>query len=246
LVVTAHPDDEALIAGGTLAACAAAGVHTGVICLTRGEEGPISGPELATRETLPDIRVRELDAACAELGVSFVRCYAYPDSYLPWSDVNKIVRGLAQLIARRRPEAVITFGEDGLYWHHDHIATLDCTRRALGRLSTPPPLYRAAFPSTLMSELVAELHRRSLPADIWSIPPEDFGDEDVERAIELDVRPFVERKLRALRSHRTQIGPEHAFGSIPADLADRYLGTEWFVTDDPSGWLQRAVARGFE
>jgi LmbE family N-acetylglucosaminyl deacetylase len=68
LVVTSHPDDEVLIAGGTLALCAAAGIETAVVCLTRGEQGPISEPSLATRGELATVRTRELGAACAELG----------------------------------------------------------------------------------------------------------------------------------------------------------------------------------
>jgi len=246
LVVGSHPDDEALIAGGTLAACALGGVQTSVICLTRGEAGPISDSSLATRESLPEVRVRELHAACSELGVSFVRCQAYPDSYLPWSDPEKISDELIDLIETLRPEAVITFGEDGLYWHPDHIATLERTRHALEHVANPPPLYCSAVPPTLMSEMVAELRRRELAADLWNIPPDDFGYEELRDPIELDVAPFVATKLRALRSHRTQIGPGHAFGSIPIDLAERFLGTEWFLAEDPDRWLERAVARGLE
>jgi LmbE family N-acetylglucosaminyl deacetylase len=248
LVVTSHPDDEALIAGGTLAACAAAGIKTSVVCLTRGEEGPISDPAIATRETLGAVRVRELHAACAELGVSFVRCEAHPDSYLPWSDdVDAIVGELAVVIEELEPAAVITFADDGWYWHTDHIGTLEFTTRALARI-TPrqPTLYRAALPPTWMEQMVAELQRRSAPADLWGIDPEDFGDEELEDAIALDVSPFTATKLRALRCHRSQIGPGHAFDSIPQDLAERFLGVEWFLTDAADRWLERTVARGTE
>lgn len=244
LVVTAHPDDEALIAGGTLLACAAAAIPTAVVCLTRGEEGPISDPAVATRETLPLVRLRELHAACAELAVSVVRCHAHPDCYLPWSGVETISRELVDLVEELRPQAVITFGEDGLYWHPDHISTLECMSAALTQVSSPPALYRSAIPPAWMEEMVRELQAREAPADLWGIDPEDFGDEELDAPIELDVRPFVRRKLRALRCHRSQIGPGHAFDSIPADLAERFLGTEWFLTDTPDPWLKDAVARG--
>jgi LmbE family N-acetylglucosaminyl deacetylase len=249
LVVTSHPDDEALIAGGTLAACAAAGIRTSVLCLTRGEEGPISDPAIATRETLAAVRARELHAACAELGVSAVRCESHPDSYLPWADdVDAIVRDLAALMTELEPAAVITFAEDGWYWHTDHIGTLDFVRRALELVRTGPPvLYRAALPPAWIEQLVSELHAREAPADLWGIDPGDFGDEELVGAIELDTRPFVARKLRALHCHRSQIGPGHALHSIPADLAERFLGVEWFLTDGGAdGWLERAVARGCE
>jgi N-acetyl-1-D-myo-inositol-2-amino-2-deoxy-alpha-D-glucopyranoside deacetylase len=244
LVVTAHPDDETLIAGGTLAACAAAGVPTGVVCLTRGELGPISNPALATPETLGAVRVQELHAACAELGVGFVRCYRRPDSHLEWLDLGAIGRQLAEVIEERAPDAVITFGEEGLYWHPDHIAALACARRALARLSHPPTLYCAALPAKLMPELIAALHDRGEPTDLWGIDPGDFGDSDLDDAIALDITPFVPQKLRALRCHRTQVGEGHALASIPADLADRFLGTEWFVPHGASNWLRQTVARG--
>ena len=79
LVIGAHPDDEVLLAGGTLAACAAAGLQTGVACLTRGELGPIADAALATRPTLGAVRLGELRVACAELGASFVKCWRRPD-----------------------------------------------------------------------------------------------------------------------------------------------------------------------
>jgi LmbE family N-acetylglucosaminyl deacetylase len=249
LVVTSHPDDEALIAGGTLAACAAAGIHTSVLCLTRGEEGPISDPAIATPETLGEVRVAELHAACARLGVASVRCESHPDSYLPWADdVSEIVREIAALIDELEPEAIITFAEDGWYWHTDHIGTLDFVRRALELVRTGPhALYQAALPPTWMEQMVCELRARALPADLWGIDPEDFGDEELVGAIELDTRPFVADKLRALRCHRSQIGPGHALHSIPADLAERFLGVEWFLTDAAADrWLERAVARGCE
>src|SRR5438270_13505268 len=52
LAVFAHPDDESIVAGGTLAACARAGYDISILSATRGEQGPISHAELATRETL--------------------------------------------------------------------------------------------------------------------------------------------------------------------------------------------------
>ena len=73
----AHPDDESLLAGGTLAACAAAGEPVEVICMTQGELGPGDGNRLGAR------RAAELRAACAELGVTRVSCLEHRDGELP-------------------------------------------------------------------------------------------------------------------------------------------------------------------
>jgi N-acetylglucosamine malate deacetylase 2 len=231
LVITAHPDDEVLIAGGALAARAAAGEPAGVICLTRGEQGPISDPTLATRETLGDTRLKELRAACAQLGAELVRCYRRQDGNLTWSDGSAIAAQLARVIRQRQPDTVITFGEDGLYYHPDHTATYRYTLRALRRLADPPVLQRAVWPRDLMPSLVSALRDRGLPADLWGLDPGDFGVEPCERQgeIVLDVRGQIARKLAALRCHRTQLGPDHGFTSLPPDLAERFLGLERFV-----------------
>jgi LmbE family N-acetylglucosaminyl deacetylase len=229
LVIGAHPDDEILIAGGTLAACAAAGLPTAVVCLTRGEQGPIADPALATRATLGAVRLRELRAACAELDVSYVKCYQRQDGNLRWSDRNGIARQLAALVSSLRPDAVVTFGEDGLYYHPDHIAAYDIALRALRRLSEPPALYRSVWPKSLSDELGGELRRRGLSADLWDLEPEDFGTEDVASSFALDVRRFIAQKMSALRAHRTQLSSQHAFAALDWELAERFLGTEWFA-----------------
>jgi LmbE family N-acetylglucosaminyl deacetylase len=237
LVITAHPDDEVLIAGGTLAACRAASVPSAVVCLTRGEHGPIADPSLASRATLAAVRERELREACAELGVGYVRCYRRQDGNLRWSDASAIVRQLVRVIDSLRPEVVITFGEDGLYWHPDHIACWEFSVRAVRRASVPTSLYRSVWPEELAGEFVGELRRLGLPDDLWSIDPDLFGVGPEDRVGELavDVRAFVGAKLRAIGRHRTQVGAGHALASLPDELAERFLGIERFVRAGDTG-----------
>jgi N-acetyl-1-D-myo-inositol-2-amino-2-deoxy-alpha-D-glucopyranoside deacetylase len=244
LVIGAHPDDEVLLAGGTLAACAAAGIDAGVVCLTRGELGPIADPALATRASLGAVRLDELRASCAELGAVLVKCWRRPDGSLRWSDRGAIVRQLVGVFTARRPEAVITFGEDGLYYHPDHIATYELVRRAIENMPDPPALYRSVWPKPAMGSFGAELRRRGLSDDLWELTPEDFGTEDLEGSFAIDVRPFVGRKLAALRAHRTQVPQHHALASIDQALAEQFLGTEWFAAlGRTSDWLPRAIGR---
>jgi N-acetyl-1-D-myo-inositol-2-amino-2-deoxy-alpha-D-glucopyranoside deacetylase len=246
LVITSHPDDEVLIAGGTLAACASAGLPTGVVCLTRGEQGPICDPAMATRANLGEVRADELRDACAELGVQWVRCYRRQDGNLPWSARSAIVAQLTSVLNARRPDAVVTFGEDGLYYHPDHIVTYQFTLHAVRRAAEPPAMYRSVWPDDLMEGLVDELSRRGLPTDLWDLEPGEFGvgGEDRVGELVLDVRKHAIRKLAALRCHRSQIGPGHAFAALPADLAARFLGIERFVPVEPrrdTGWLKSVV-----
>jgi LmbE family N-acetylglucosaminyl deacetylase len=244
LVIGAHPDDEVLLAGGTLAACADAGHPTGVVCLTRGELGPIADPALATRATLGAVRLGELRASCTELGAVLVKCWRRPDGGLRWSDRSSIVRQLAGVLTAHKPEAVITFGEDGLYYHPDHIATHELVLRAMNSLADPPALYRSVWPKRVMSSFGAELRQRGLSDDLWELTPEDFGTDDVEDSFPVDVRPFVQRKLAALRAHRTQVSDHHALAAIDGGLAERFLGTEWFAPlGDGPDWLRRVLHR---
>ena len=244
LVIGAHPDDEVLLAGGTLAACAAAGHQTGVVCLTRGELGPIADAALATRATLGAVRLGELRSSCAELGTVLIKCWRRPDGSLRWSDRSAIVRQLADVFDAHRPDAVITFGEDGLYYHPDHIATYELVRRAVKSVPDPPALYRSVWPKPIMSSFGAELRRRGLSDDLWELTPEDFGTEDLKDSFAIDVRPFVPRKLAALQAHRTQIPDRHALAEIDRGLAVRFLGTEWFAPlEGASDWLRRVLGR---
>src|SRR5438093_12942707 len=98
VAIFAHPDDESIVAGGTLAACAAAGVEIVIACMTRGEQGPIAHPEFATAETLGAVRETELRAAASVLGAGTVECLGYPDGELDWADAAEIEPDLAHRI----------------------------------------------------------------------------------------------------------------------------------------------------
>jgi len=122
LAIFAHPDDETLAAGATLAKYASAGADVRVVSLTKGEAGQIRDARVATRSTLKEVREKDLDAAGNELGLTETRCLDYPDGGL--SDIgSRTLTGLAaELIAQNDPDVVITFGPDGLSGHPDHIA----------------------------------------------------------------------------------------------------------------------------
>jgi LmbE family N-acetylglucosaminyl deacetylase len=228
VAVVAHPDDESLIAGGTLALAARAGVNTGVVSLTRGEHGPISDPRLASRQELPDVREAELASAARALGLDWSTCLGYPDGELRWVDHEAAAADLAALLAPRAPEVVLTFGEDGLYGHADHSAAAEIAAQASRRLGAPVDIYEAAWPSGLLSGLAAAAAQRGLPHELWGLEPEDFGTERIANTA-IDVRTVLAQKLSALRAHRTQLGTDHLLAALPLDLAERFLGSEPWV-----------------
>jgi LmbE family N-acetylglucosaminyl deacetylase len=122
LGVFAHPDDETICAGGTLAKYAGAGAEVHVISLTRGGAGQIRDASAATRSTLAAVRAQELEAAGKELGLTGTRCLDLPDGSLAEVDVQVLVDLASDLISEIEPDVVITFGPDGFSGHPDHVA----------------------------------------------------------------------------------------------------------------------------
>ena len=232
LVVLAHPDDESLACGGTLARASDAGANVVLLCATRGERGSISDPSLVPDGNLGRVRARELDEAAALLGLSEVTILDHPDGDLRWAHVPELHAQIVMMIRRHRPDAVITFGEDGLYWHLDHIGIHERTLTAvLSFGDDAPPLYYVTMAQGIMRAVVEAAHAKgAAPPDssFWGIAPDAIGDAAEMPTFSVDVRDWAARKLAALRCHRTQMGPHNPFAWIDEADARRYLGTEYF------------------
>ncbi len=232
LAIFAHPDDECLVAGGTLKACSESGLETIVISLTRGEQGSIAHPNLATRETLGAVRESELCAACEKLGVKAVECFDYPDGSLGWADAAEIENVLSERIKHWQPVIIITFGPEGLYWHPDHIAIHELTNAAVSSLQKEgfsSSIYYATFPEDHMTKLAQRLESCGLNFNAWGLSPDAFGAPSSTITTRLDVRQYLDAKLGALNCHRTQFAEDNLFASLPRDLAEEFLGWEFFV-----------------
>ncbi|MFW6079687.1 MAG: PIG-L deacetylase family protein, partial [Gemmatimonadota bacterium] len=138
MAVTAHPDDESLGMGGTLARYAAEGVETYLVAATRGERGRFYSPE---RKPGPDVvgRVREdeLRAAARELGMREVRFLDYVDGELDRADPAEAIARIVGHLRRVRPQVVVTFDPFGAYGHPDHIAICQFTTAAVVAAAEP-------------------------------------------------------------------------------------------------------------
>jgi LmbE family N-acetylglucosaminyl deacetylase len=233
LAVFAHPDDESLACGGTLALLADAGARVVLLCASRGAKGQISDPELLRESDLGTVRTRELREAAAALGVADVLVLDHPDGALRWDHVPELHADIVAAIDRYRPDAVITFGEDGLYWHLDHVGVHERTFTAVKSFgAAAPPLYYVTMPHGAMRALVeAARAKYGAPQDSnpWGIAPALFGLEVDPPSFVIDVREFIPRKLAALRCHRTQMGPRNPMAWVTEDEARRWLGVECFL-----------------
>ena len=158
LAVFAHPDDESLACGGLLAWCAELGARVSILCATRGEMGRGSGSDLSL------VRTNELEAAARALGVSDVLVLDYEDGMLAWVEPAKLEADIRDATIRFRPDVVITFGHDGLYWHPDHIAIHERTTAAVAALGdTAPALYYVTMAPGRMRAVIDTVAARIPP-----------------------------------------------------------------------------------
>ena len=231
LAVFAHPDDESLACGVTLARLADAGARVVLICASRGEKGAISDPALVAGADLGTVRARELQDAAKVLGISDVLLYTHPDGDLRWAEAPDLHVEIVLAIQRYRPDGVITFAEDGLYWHLDHIGVHERTYTAVRSFGPwAPPLYYVTIQQGLIQQIVdaARSNGATLRGRPFNVEPDAFGDHAKPPSFVVDVRRWVPRKLKALRCHRTQVGPDNAFYHLTDEQAERLLGVEQF------------------
>lgn len=239
LAVFAHPDDEAFSSGGVFAALTDQGINITLVSSTRGEAGEILVPELATRETLGDVREAELRQAMAEVGVSDVRFLDYLDSGMIGTAENEAERAFmlapeADIIAKLLPiidevqaDVVITFGPDGIYGHPDHLAIYRATTAAVLASGEPAALYYATSPRQGFVEL------GSRPDTLFSRYSSDelnqMGTPREEITTFVNVRPWLTRKRAAMSAHRTQFGDGGPLSHMMREEVDAFLSTEYFV-----------------
>jgi N-acetyl-1-D-myo-inositol-2-amino-2-deoxy-alpha-D-glucopyranoside deacetylase len=242
LLVHAHPDDEAISTGGVMMKARADGHRVVLVTATRGEAGEIYNmdPE-ATRPHLGEIREKELETAARILGVNRGEFLDYRDSGMVGTPENEDPRSfhqaplaeaagkLAALLREERPDVVITYDEDGVYGHPDHIKAHYVTNAALDMLAsegwTPKKLYYTAIPRSLMerfmSEMPEEARRQNTDMRIIGTP-----DELVTTRV--DVHEFVDRKRKAFAAHVTQNDPNSWFSTMADQIYEMVFGTEYY------------------
>ena len=149
LCVVAHPDDETVFCGGTLALLADQGADIHLLSLTRGEGGEAGEPPLCSRAELGTVREREMRCAAEKLGVRTVEFLGYVDPDVgtdntlsaPAVDRETLVEQLIVVMRRRSPRIVLTHGVNGEYGHPAHCLTHHAVREAARRLEKPPAVY---------------------------------------------------------------------------------------------------------
>ena len=235
LFVHAHPDDESLWTGGTIARHARRGGETSLVTCTwvRGTH-----------------RHRELLDAGRELGLAREPIMlGYADSFVPESapgatafinaPFDEQVAALVAHIRELKPDIVVTYDAYGMYGHPDHIhanrlacaaadaAPLAAYHPDLGEPWQPSSLYFVTFPATAAAELRPFLKNAShLPLD--GTPAEQI-------AVTIDVGECVGAKIRAILAHKTEMARSESmqgFAALPPDQQRLFLRTESYLRRD--------------
>jgi len=181
LVVFPHPDDEAFGVSGTIATHVQNGTPVTYACLTLGEMGRNMGnPPFTNRENLPKIRKEELKEAARVLGIQDLRMLGFRDKTIEFEDEVKLANTMLAMIEEVNPSLIITF-YPGYSVHPDHDATGAAVVRAVEKLpaSARPALHCVAFSNNCVEEL---------------------GEADIIN----NITPVADKKLAAIRAHRSQ------------------------------------------
>ena len=251
LACFAHPDDEAFPVGGTLATYAARGVDIRLVCATLGEEGEIRQEGSATRETLAEVRRQELRCSCRALGVQEPVVLEYRDSGMAGTRSNghprAFVRADGGVVRDRlveemrgfRPQVVLSFGPDGLYGHPDHIAISDHTTAAFNRVldgggeGRPARLFYSVRPRGFRVGMATKLRAAGVDTPMPDVRLQNDGIPPEDIHVEMDTSAQVERKVRCLLCHRTQMSPDRPYHALPVDVVARIIGREHFTRAYP-------------
>ena len=242
--IFAHPDDESFGMAGTMAHATAAGHPVAIVCATRGEEGQIADPALATPETLGQVREWELRHACAAVGVHDVSFLNYIDGHLAEANPDEATERIVFHLRSFRPTVVVTFDPKGGYGHVDHIAIHHLTLAAIVAAADPAyhpglggaphrvrKVYYVAIPREFLMEMVREARSRGqdfVPGgDEATIPVEEMGTPmaEITTRITMTDAEFAAKTL-SMRAHATQMPADSPFvNADPAEMRQR-MGSE--------------------
>ncbi|MER8027531.1 N-acetyl-1-D-myo-inositol-2-amino-2-deoxy-alpha-D-glucopyranoside deacetylase [Streptomyces bauhiniae] len=249
LLVHAHPDDESINNGATMAKYVAEGAQVTLVTCTLGERGEVIPPGLRHLEgdALGVYRRGELDAALQELGVRDVRVLGYRDSGMMgladnddpaafWqADLDQAAGALADVMVEVRPQVVVAYDDNGGYGHPDHIQAHRIAMRAVelaeGRGHRVEKVYWNRMPRTVVEDAFARLAEElpGLPfgksADIADLPGV-VPDERITTAV--DGTAYAAAKAAAMRAHATQITVAGEYFALSNDLAQPLFATEYY------------------
>ena len=253
LLVHAHPDDETINNGATMALYAAMGAQVTLVTCTRGEEGEILTPELShlassDTDALGEHRETELANAMQALGITDFRFLAqgegkYRDSGMMGTEVNnrsdvfwqadleEAADHLIKIIEEIKPHILITYDEIGGYGHPDHIQAHRVAMRASEKSNWQiQKIYWNTMPKSVLAESMAKM--KELGSDFFGAENVDdlpFAKDDSFVTTLIDGNSYVEAKMAAMKAHHTQISLDGPFFALSDNLGLQVWGNEYYT-----------------
>jgi LmbE family N-acetylglucosaminyl deacetylase len=247
MAVLAHPDDESLGVGGSLAKYASEGVEVFLLTATRGEGGRYRGcPPGDDRHPGPvalgEIREAELREAASVLGVREVSLLDYHDQRLDRADPREAVASIVAHLRRVRPDVVLTFGPDGAYGHPDHVAISQFTTAAIVAAANPAftfagvgasaaphavsKLYHIAWPETAWAAYQAAF--RKLTSTVDGVERQATAWPDWAITTVIDTRAYWAIVWRAVSCHESQVAAYERLKALSPQHHEALWGRQSF------------------
>ena len=253
LLVHAHPDDETINNGATMALYAALGADVTLVTCTRGEEGEVLVKELEhlaahNTDSLGDHRVEELAVAMKALGISDHRFLGegrikYRDSGMMGTEPNNrpdvfwqanfddATHDLVKVIEEVKPHVLITYDEIGGYGHPDHIQAHRVAMSAAEKSAwNIQKIYWNVMPKSVIQEGIDAM--KKIGSDFFGAESAEdlpFAKDDSFVHAMVDGNAYVEQKMDAMRAHATQIEVDGPFFALSNNLGLQVWGLEYYT-----------------
>jgi LmbE family N-acetylglucosaminyl deacetylase len=240
----AHPDDESIQTGGTLAAAARSGHRVVLVFATRGEHGEVAEGVLGEGETLGQRRERECHRSGEVLGAARVAFLEYtdsgmvgtPENDLPgsfWSaDVHEAGERLAALLREEEADVLTIYDDNGIYGHPDHIQVHRVGVRAAELAGTPIVLEATMNRDHLRRVIEAGRAAGAIAADD-DVPDvgesSTFGRPEAVLTHRIDVRHVLDEKRASMAAHASQISETSYFLTMPREAFEATFGWEYYA-----------------
>ncbi len=251
MAVHAHPDDEAS-GGGILATYAGQGVRTVVVTCTNGEFGDAPGgikpgQDGHDTETVARLRLAELDESARILQVGALETLGYHDSgMLEWEykarpdafcnvPLDTVAGRIGELIAKYRPQVLVTYDDQGPYQHPDHVHASRAAQAAAAASGILAKVYLSTMKGSNWRKIWEALREAGEEVPQWDADSAAAKDR-ARRSLEsearitttIDIRAVLARKRAALFAHGSQIG-DSWFSKLPPEVAEQAFGYEYFI-----------------
>lgn len=241
----AHPDDESIFTGGTIALLADRGVRT-VVVIATGEEPSIEVESASAAA----VRGAEAAAACEVLGAHALYLLGFADAGATAGDedvvlhaapIDVVAQGLADLLVSEGATALVVYDEGGIYAHPDHLV-VHRAGIAAAAMAGVEVVYEATVDREYLhfveTHLVGHAVEWLVGADaLVAVNRAPLGVPTVMVSTTIDVGPVLDRKRAAIEAHVSQIPPGGAFRAMDDATFAAVYGYEWFVRRGPAGPL---------